>query len=144
MKKLLVAAVLLISVASYATPPEISEKVLKAFKETFKQAKDVTWDEFDDFYAVKFTNQNIDTRIRYDKEGNVVQTIRYYFEQQLPPFIQCKLKNKYGDKTVFGVTEMRTESEMSYYIILQDAKYWITIKSDELGNMQVHEKMKKA
>lgn len=144
MKKLLVAAVLLISVASYATPPEISEKVLKAFKETFSQAKDVSWDEFDDFYSVTFNNQNIDTRIRYDKEGNVVQTIRYYFAQQLPPFIQCKLKNKYADKTVFGVTEMRTENEMSYYIILQDAKYWITIKSDELGNMQVQDKMKKA
>lgn len=79
MKRLLIVAVLLASVAAYAAPPEINEKVLKVFNETFSQAKDVSWDEYDNFYTVRFKNQNIDTRVQYDKEGKILQTLRYYY-----------------------------------------------------------------
>lgn len=144
MKKVLIAAALLVSIVSYATPTEINEKVLKAFKETFANAKDVLWDEFDDYYAVKFKDTEIDTRIKYDKEGNILQTTRYYFEQQLPPFIYAKVKKRYADKKIFGVTEVRSDNELDYYIVLEDDKNWTTIKSDAFGTFQLHEKFKKA
>lgn len=144
MKKVLIAAMLLASVATYAAPPEISEKVLKAFKETFSNAKDVSWDEFDNYYAVKFKDTEIDTRVKYDKEGNIMQTTRYYFEQQLPPFICAKVKKRYAGKKIFGVTEVRSDSELTYYIVLEDDKNWTTIKSDAFGSFQLHEKFKKA
>ncbi len=48
MKKVLYLVVLLISLsATAATPPEISEKVIKAFKETFTEAEDVSWREME-------------------------------------------------------------------------------------------------
>ena len=144
MKKVLIALALFVSIASYATPPEINEKVLKAFKETFTNAKEVSWDEFDDYYAVKFRDTEIDTRVKYDKEGNIIQTTRYYFEQQLPPFIYAKIKKRYTDKKIFGVTEVRSETELTYYIVLEDEKNWTTIKSDAFGSFQLHEKFKKA
>ena len=48
MKQLIYLAVLLTGLtATAAAPPEISEKVLKAFKETFSGAENVTWKELD-------------------------------------------------------------------------------------------------
>ena len=48
MKKIIYLAVLLTGLAATAaTPPEISEKVLKAFKETFTTAENVTWEELE-------------------------------------------------------------------------------------------------
>jgi len=47
-------------------------------------------------------------------------------------------------KKVFGVTEMTTDSAVEYYIKLEDATNWITVKSNVDGNLSVVEKYKKA
>jgi len=125
-------------------PPEISEKVLKAFKETFSNAEQVIWDEYDTYYSVKFKQTAIDTRVKYNKNGEIMETTRYYLEQNLPPFILAKVKKRYADKKVFGVTEISSDSELAYYIVLEDEKTWLTIKADAYGSLQVHEKLKKA
>ncbi len=143
MKKLLIASALFVGLASYAKPTEVSEKVLKAFKETFVNAENVQWDEFADYYAVKFSQIHIDTRVKYDKNGEVIETTRYYFEEHLPPFILAKIKKRYTDKRVYGVTEITTENDVSYYIVLEDDKNWVTIKSDSFGSFQVQDKFKK-
>src|SRR5688500_1779638 len=126
MKKLLIALALLAGLSSYAAPPEISEKVLKAFRETFTDAKNVEWNEYDNYYSVKFKQTNIDTMVRYNKEGDIIQTTRYYFEQNLPPMILAKVKKRYANKTVYGVTEIASESDVVYYIVLEDEKNWLT------------------
>lgn len=144
MKKILLTAAFFVSIATYAAPPEISEKVLKAFKETFSNAEQVVWDEYDTYYSVKFKQTAIDTRVKYDKNGEIMETTRYYFEQNLPPFILAKIKKRYADKKVFGVTEISSDAELSYYIVLEDEKNWLTIKADAYGSLQVHEKLKKA
>lgn len=145
MKKIILAVLLLAGTISYAgTPVEVNEKVLKAFKETFTNPEDVVWREFDNYYEVNFKLTEIRTRIRYDVDGNVLGTTRYYFEQNLPPHILTKLKKKYAGKTVFGVTEVSSEYDIEYYIVLEDDKNWTTIRSNSVGNMEVHEKFKKA
>ena len=57
--------------------------------------------------------------------------------------IICKLKERYKGKTVFGVTEMTTDSSVEYYIKLEDSKTWITVLSTVDGNMEVTEKFNK-
>ena len=146
MKTMIIAiAMLLGSTAVFAAaPPDVNEKVLKAFEETFKNPQEVNWHEYDNFYEVDFKQDDIKTSVRYDNEGNIIGTTRYYFEKQLPPHIASKLKRKYPDRSVYGVTEIFTETELTYYITMQDEKNWYTVKSNPLASLEQTEKYKKA
>ncbi len=139
------AVTALLSLSIYATPPEaVNEKVLQAFEKSFKNASDVVWNEYKDCFEVKFLHNSIDSRITYDVEGNILRTIRYYGEEQLPLFVRAKLQKQYVDKTVFGVTELASEGELDYYIVLEDATTWSHVKCTSTGKMEVYKKFKKA
>jgi len=122
----------------------ISDKLLQAFKQTFPDAREVKWIEQADRYTVNFKQGDILTKVEYDRDGNFLNSLRYYSEKNLPVNILCRLQKKYADKTVFGVTEMTNDSSVEYFIKLEDAKYWLTVHSDAEGNMRVIEKYRKA
>jgi hypothetical protein len=144
MKKILLfASVLMITGSSFASTPKVSEKALKAFKSTFTDAENVVWTDAADLYIVKFTQQGINTFVKYDEDGNFISSRRYYNSEKLPVDIQCKLKKRYADKTVFGVTEYTIGDEVNYYVKLEDAKSWTTVKIDNTRNMEITEKYQK-
>ena len=145
MKKIFVIASLFAAISVAAiTPPDVNEKVLKAFNETFVKAKDVVWHEMDNTFQASFKQSQIVTRATYDKEGNLLSTTRYYQEDELPAYILSKLKKKYVGKSVFGVTESTIGDQVSFYITLQDAKTWYVVKADVWGNFDLTKKYKKA
>src|SRR6185503_6215001 len=105
MKKLIICLCLFAAIGAVAAaPPEVNERVLKAFKETFVKATDVVWHELQNSYEASFKQSEIVTRAIYDTEGNLLRTTRYYTEEHLPINVNTKLKKKYDAKTVFGVT----------------------------------------
>ncbi|MFI5185306.1 MAG: hypothetical protein ACHQF0_01130 [Chitinophagales bacterium] len=146
MKKIIFVMTMLLGSATIfaATPPKVTQKVLKAFEETFKNPTDVTWHEYTNFYEVDFNEDEIKTQVRYDSEGNIIGTTRYYFEKQLPPFIISRLKKKYPERSVYGVTEIYSETDLTYYITMEDDKNWFTVKANPLGSLEQTEKYKKA
>ena len=145
MKQAVLLLMLVAGLTANASPYfDINQKVLKAFKETFTDAKDVTWNEYTGYYEVKFVQGLVSARIKYDEEGNVIEAYRYYQEQQLPPYILCKLKKKYADKKVFGVTEVTKESGLVYFITLEDSQTWYTVRSHSFGNLELQKKFQKA
>ena len=146
MKRVLYLAFLLTGFVATAapTPPDVNEKILKAFKETFIYAEDVVWQENNNVYQVNFWQGEVNVRARYDLQGNLLGTIRYYFEKQLPPAIVAKIKKKYAGKAIFGITEVTSEEEVNYFVTLQDDKDWYTVKSDAFGNLQQTDKFKRA
>lgn len=145
MKRIAVVAMLAIfGTALYATPTDVSEKVLKIFKTTFVNARDVKWTEYENNYSVSFSFEGIQSKVVYDKEGNMLSSLRYYSPDRLPVTVYSKLKKKYDDRTLFGVTEASTDQEMTYYIKMYDAKNWYTIKVDANGSMETFEKLKRA
>ena len=69
MKKLIILTCLFASLSVAAsTPPEVNEKVLKAFNETFMKATDVVWNELQNLYEARFKQSDIITRAVYDTE----------------------------------------------------------------------------
>jgi hypothetical protein len=145
MKKILFAFFLFAAVASQAAGvPDVNEKILKAFKETFIYAEDVVWQENGNVYQVNFWQGEVNVRAHYDIQGNLLGTIRYYFEKQLPPTILSKIKKKYTGKSIFGVTEVSSDDEINYFVTLQDENDWYTVKSDAFGNLQQTDKFKRA
>ena len=146
MKKLLlsVTAAIFSFVVFAASPTTVNEKVLKAFNASFKDAKQVVWEEHPNVYEVKFMHNEIQSRITYDPNGTILKTIRYYKEEQLPLLIQGKLKDKFPNKKVFGVTEVGSQDQLNYHVVLEDEKTWTIVVCDALGYMTVDKKYKKA
>jgi len=144
MKKLIILSCLFAALsASASNPPEVSEKVLKAFNETFIKATDVVWHEMQNLYEARFKQSEIITRAIYDTDGNLLRTTRYYSQENLPINILAKIQKKYAGKSVYGVTELATEDEVSYHITLQDEKNWYIVKADNWGNVELSQKYRK-
>ena len=122
----------------------VSDKLLQAFHQTFPDARQVKWIEEPKGYAVSFRQNDILTKVEYDKDANYVSSLRYYTEKNLPVTVLCQLQRKYAGKKVFGVTELSTESATDYFIKLVDDQNWYTVRSDSEGTMQLIEKYKKA
>jgi hypothetical protein len=132
------------STASFAANPPVNEKVISSFNEVFPGVVNAKWYEYSNYYEVVFVNHDISHRIKYGLQGEVLSVRRDYTEKDLPLFILSKVKSNYKGKRIFGVTEITSEESVSYNIVLEDAKQWITVKSDEIGNMSVVRKLKKA
>ncbi len=142
MKKIvLLASTCLIMSTVFAYDP--NSKVLKAFSETFATAQNIKWQEFDDHYSVSFLYSGIQSKLNYDLEGNILGSTRYYDPAALPMNIFTKLKRENPNRELFGVTEITVGDDMVYFVKMQDAKHWITLKVDPSGNSQVYEKYRK-
>ena len=84
MKKLVILiTAFVVSFQTFAYDP-INEKLIQSFKSTFPNAAQVSWQELHSEFIVSFVEQNIRARAYYDKEGALMQVIRYYHEQTLP------------------------------------------------------------
>lgn len=134
------------STSIFANPaPIVTEKVLKIFHEAFPEVKQPTWYTFDDYYEVYFTSpDNSSCRIDYSHDGTVLNTTRYYTEENLSPVVRAKVNEKYPGKQIFGVTEVSNSENVSYHIILEDSKYWYNIESNSTGNIRLEKKLLKA
>ena len=150
MKKviLLAAGALMLVSTSFAKAvdpdrEDVNEKVLKVFETTFPVVTDVKWKEYTDYYSASFKQNDVQTEVRYDKEGNFISSLRYYKEERLPLSVLTQIKKKFSTKSVFGVTELTTGTDISYFITLEDEKTWTVVKADLSGNLQVQEKFRK-
>ncbi len=150
MKKLLALGVSLVMLTATTfanvdpTVDNVNEKVLRAFQETFPVVNEVKWKEYSNYYTVSFKQQNIQSEVRYDKEGNFLSSLRYYQEDMLPLSVLHQIKKKYSKKSIFGVTELIVGTDVAYFVKLEDEKSWLTIKADQQGNLSVYEKLRKS
>jgi hypothetical protein len=123
---------------------DVSEKVMRIFKSGFPDVKEPSWHTYDNCYEVYFKKDNCATRICYDFDGNLLSTLCHYDQSKLPAFIRAKVTGKYAGKSIFGVTELTTETDHTYHIVLQDDKYWYNVKADDSGRVRLENKFKKA
>lgn len=144
MKKIIAAALVLLSTSAFASPDPISRKVLLAFEQAFRNPGNVVWTDYKDHYQVDFKQNDIDTRISYNKKGQIIGSFRYYYGSQLPILIQAKLQELHPDKRVFGVTEVSDGSNVRYFIILETEKKWYHVAADNYGDMTLDKIYNKA
>jgi len=128
---------------TFAAPP-VNEKVLKLFSSVFPTVQNAKWYEYEDYYQVYFDKDDIKCRIKYDFDGKIISTMRYYGDKMVSPFLRAKLSQKHPEKTIYGVTETNSDSELTYDFVLEDDKGWMHVRSDATGQMSVTKKFKKS
>lgn len=144
MKKIAFLAIAaLLSAGVYANAPTVTEKVLKAFHETFADAENISWYETNNQYSVRFSQSDVRYIVYYNTNGKIVASMRFYDPSLLPVNILSGLKAYYPSKSLFGVTEITTGGNVAYFIKAEDSKYLYTIKADGYGNSEIYETLRK-
>ena len=143
-KQLLLIACLsgILSIGFFSAKAEISQKALQAFHLVFANAKHVKWSEYPDHYFVSFSQNDVLVKASYDRDGNLLSTLRYYNEQRLPLNILYQLKNRFPEKTINIVTEVSDTEGTVYFIQLKDEKGWMTVKADQNAEMEITDKFR--
>jgi hypothetical protein len=151
MKKLFILfSALMIGFQSFAfLPGGIDQKFLRTFDSSFPNAKDVSWVEYPEGYEVYFIQGDMSSRVFYPKDLSFMRLTRYYKEEHLPYQVRFTINNEFPGKKIFGITEVVTVSKADnalstiYFIIVEDAKKWFTVKLDETGTVIVGKVLKK-
>jgi len=145
MKKIfLIASMVIYGIANANSSPTVDGQVLKNFKSAFPLAEKPTWYENNGLYEVVFENNQVKCRVWYEQDGKVKKTERYYTEKELPLFIIAKVKERFNDQKIYGVTEVISAAEgMVYHIVLNDDQKWYHIQSDSSGNVKLNKKYTK-
>jgi ABC-type glycerol-3-phosphate transport system substrate-binding protein len=147
MKKFLIAFLILLagfSSTAFSAAKNINEKLIREFKETYPDAVQVDWREYPETYTVNFDQGKVKVSIIFNKDGSFISSSRYYKEENLPYYLVAAIRERFPEKKIYGVTEVSTASNIGYYIKLQDAKTWMTVKLDSEGNIRIVEKFRKA
>ena len=133
------------STGIFAKPaPGAPEKIKEVFYHQFPQIKNPVFFDSGDFYEVYFKkDNNVTERVYLNLNGEITGTIEYYKENGLEPFIREKINKKYQGKTIFGISEVRSNSEHFYRIVLQDNKNWFIVKSNATGSTVIERKLDK-
>ena len=142
MKKITIAALallLLLRVTAAGNGPEVKKDLQQSFQKDFPNAENIHWGENNDGYSVTFTVKSILTRITYDKKGRFTGSLRNYSEQILPFYLTNKLKKKYPGQEIYGVTEVTSPNDVTYFVKLQSDKYWTTVRLEADGSSEMVE-----
>lgn len=145
MKLVIIIVATALSIHVFANKPApVSEKVLSAFSIIFKNTGPVSWLEAPDYIVAVFKKDQVLYRAMLDKaNGNLLQTIRYYGENNLPPNLLFDIKKKLGKREIFGVTEIMTPHTTNYIIVVNDAKHMYKVTIDANGNITASAKFKR-
>lgn len=146
MKNLILSAAVILTLtlnAAAATAKPVNDKAQKTFDLLFKDADNVKWSDAGNNYEAFFDSEGIKTRVTIDAKGNLLQTIRYYGENNLPANVLYNVKNDYKGKAVFGVTEVTNKNGVNYRIVLKDDKYYTHINANNSGDTELVAKYKR-
>jgi hypothetical protein len=131
-KTVLAVAITMLSLSAAATP---SDPLIRLFSRTFPDAKYIRWTEEREYYLVTFTQNDTRCMIWYDKEDTFVYSLRYCQENELPLHVLLAVKKRYHDKHIDGVTEITTQHDVTYTLILSDNKKLSVVDVTALGEI---------
>jgi hypothetical protein len=148
MKKIIFLCFLstIVSSATFAiSGPGAPEKIKELFHHKFPHVEHPAFFDLGKSYEVYFENDNnVSERVYLNLDGEITSTIKYYTEDRLEPFIREKISKTYKGKTIFGITEIQSNTEHFYSIVLQDHKHWFTIKYNAIGSTIIEKKLDKS
>ena len=146
MKKLttiLAGLFLLFSASAFTTADvNVSNRVKKIFEQDFASASEVKWDKNKNVYIASFKVKDLHFTAAYSDEGELLGIARYIELSQLPLIVYRALENKYSGYSIDPSVEEVSADETSYFIIAENEKYKLKIKSNSLGNLSVVSKTK--
>ncbi len=131
------------STSDYAAKATANDRAISKFGKFFPNASSESWTKTNNGFAVRFTSNNMQQLVFLTKRGNVVASIKYYSEKQLPSDVRMAIRYAYPDFSIKSVREVNAANSTAYLITIEDATSWKTIRIVN-GETDVYEEYKKA
>lgn len=147
MKTLFIALTIIASLVtktSFAGEEKISPQVLKSFKTTFENAREVDWSESASLYKVHFEFSGQYITAFYEKEGNLLAVTRNITATQLPVTLQAAFNKDYEQYWITDLFEVSTDGGTEYYLTVENADSKLVLKASNNINWSVYKKGSKA
>ena len=122
----------------------INTKTVKNFKKNYKTSNAVSWFDIKDGILAEFKEDEITTKVFYDRKGNKTASIRSYFENKLPRDIRHQVKSHYYDFNIFYVQEVTVGDKTAYLVKIEDPLSFKTIRvvDGEMDELEAFTKSK--
>ncbi len=147
MKKLLIAVIAVLTLATTAIAADGSKKVsstvLDKFKHTYKDAGDIKWTVTTQFAKASFLMDGERVEAYYGTDGNFLAESKAVSTQDLPKAARRDLQKKYGNYTIKEVIQYVTFDKVEYYVSLENEKETKILKISGTGDMQVYKSTEK-
>ena len=117
-KPMFILAGLLLSLATSAQKIKesaVPSIVKDAFKNNYKDAKDIEWEKEDANFEVEFEIGETDQSVVYDPNGKVIESEAEIKVKELPSAIENYVANNYKDKKIKEATKITSASGIVTY-----------------------------
>ncbi|RFM28899.1 hypothetical protein [Deminuibacter soli] len=144
MKKIILAAIIAISLTATAFAGTTNDKVSTTFKKAWPAASITSWKVNGMITTISFTVDNLNMQAFYDEEGNFMGTSRPVQLTELPAAAQTTIKDKYQDYTATEAIEMNsTTAGFNYYVSLEKDTQKLILQVAQDGSVKTFKKLRK-
>ena len=144
MKRIVLTLAIVVStLGAFAWAEEVSPKVLNAFNNEFKTAKEVEWTTGTGYYRATFTYNEKHVFAYYNLNGELMGLTRYISPSDLPMLLQAELKSKYNEYWISDLFEVANNEGTAWFVTLEDADSKLVLKASDAKSWNSFRKIKK-
>ncbi len=145
MKKLFIAALLIVSVSASAlaqnfTP--VDKKIVENFEESYRGASNVEWTSTENFAKASFFKNAKKVEVFFNLNGEFIAATTETKLENLPASLKRSLEKRYSNYLVVEAFEYKSYNETTYFISVENQKESIVLKETE-GALSVYSKKEK-
>ena len=143
MKKIILAAIIIVTLAAHASAAPLSFNLNSTFKKAFPAAINVSWKANENFTTISFTVNNQSMQAFYNNDGKLVGTSRAIQLNSLPLAAIQALHDRYSDYTATEAIELNYADEApSYYVSLLKNNKKVVLNITAEGELSVFQSEK--
>jgi hypothetical protein len=121
----------------------VNQQAAQSFKKDFANARDISWEQKQNFIKVTFSLNSQVLFAYYNTNGELQAVVRNIVSDQLPLNLMTDLKKEYNDFWISDLFEVATDDQTTYYVTLENANKTIVLKSEGSFDWAVFSKTKK-
>jgi hypothetical protein len=110
---------------------DVNTRVVGAFVRTFDNATNVNWSKLGKNFLATFRIAEIERRALFTKKGNMLYSIVYGTEADLPLETRKLVKSVYLDYTIATAIEVKEDSRTIWVVRLEDPRSLIFIRVED-------------
>ena len=137
MKNLIVSLAVIVTAAfipALANGTDTDPRAEKIFAQQFAGAQNVKWSRLDDGYLrVTFVLNGIGAESYFDRDAELVGTVRNLFYSQLPLAVLQTIGNRFGEASVIEVKEITNVEGTSYKLVFEQKNKKYRVRVDSMG-----------
>jgi hypothetical protein len=145
MKKLIIAALVVLTISTGAFAQDANQIDLKAvhnFESTFGGASKVEWTSTENFTKASFVQDEEKVEAFYNPDGDFIAATRQLKMEELPTVVKRAFTKKYSDYNVREAFKFSADAETDYFVAAENDKESIVLKVAQ-GSISVYSRTNK-